>query len=229
MPVTRVGTERRSLRLRSLQTQDHPHEFRQASRLHLLHNSRAMGFHRPDAHAQLVRGDFIELSDHKAFEDFLLARRQRFHPFGDLAADFRCRRRNMTPDRRVNRIDQDLVVKGLFNEIRGALFDGLNGHLNVAVTGDENDRQRVVHRFQALLQFQAVEPRHANVADDHAGRGRGQGLEEFRAGPMRTHHESGLREENGQPFANAVVVVNQVNYNRIICRHRRPRQMRVPG
>ena len=60
-------------------------------------------------------------------------------------------------------VEQFLVTKRLLDEINGAFLHSLDGHRHVAVTRDEDDRERVATLDQFLLEFESTESGHADV------------------------------------------------------------------
>ena len=66
-------------------------------------------------------------------------------------------------------VEQVVAGEGLFQEVIGAGAHRLHGQGHVAVTGDQQHRQLRVLLMQLLEQLQAVDARHADIADHHPG------------------------------------------------------------
>src|SRR5260370_41216751 len=75
--------------------------------------------------------------------------------------------------------DQMIVLDRPFEEIDSALFHRLDGQRNIAVSGHDQDRERVAVRLQALQKFDAVDAGHANVGDDASKVDAGKGVEKM--------------------------------------------------
>ncbi len=69
-----------------------------------------------------------------------------------------------------NAVEQAFGGERLFDEVIGTLAQRLHGHGHVAMAGDHDHRQLRVQRDQPLQQAEAVQVRHAHVADQHAGK-----------------------------------------------------------
>ncbi|MNV35434.1 hypothetical protein D3C71_1268820 [compost metagenome] len=66
-------------------------------------------------------------------------------------------------------VHQALRGERLFHEVVGAFLHRADGHGDVAVPGDQHHRQAAVALLESCQQFQAIDARQANVADDDAG------------------------------------------------------------
>jgi hypothetical protein len=68
----------------------------------------------------------------------------------------------------VDLFEQDLAVEGLGQVAEDATRGGIDGIRNIAVRGEQDDRQGRPRAADFLEQREAVLPRQANVADHHA-------------------------------------------------------------
>ncbi len=65
--------------------------------------------------------------------------------------------RSLIPgDPLLDRIQQILIVKGLRQKLERACFDRSHRHRNVAVTGDENNRNLNIRLGKLLLQIESA-------------------------------------------------------------------------
>ena len=110
-------------------------------------------------------------------------------------------------------VEQALVPERFFQEVEGAVLHGLHRQLDVAVAGDEHDRQAAAARDQGLLQLQPAHARHAHVEQQAAGLvERGQAvLEVIRRRGVRLHGPAHGFEQEHQRAAERGVVVDQVD------------------
>jgi hypothetical protein len=60
-------------------------------------------------------------------------------------------------------IDQRIVVVGLFDEIEGAVLQGLDRHRDVAVAGQKNHGQSTIQRAQPVEQLDAAHAGHSHI------------------------------------------------------------------
>ena len=65
----------------------------------------------------------------------------------------------------LNQRDELLFLERLLDEVHRPFFHRVNRHGNVAVTGDENDRQGRFALHQAALQLKPCHATHADVDD----------------------------------------------------------------
>ena len=76
-------------------------------------------------------------------------------------------------------IEEVLITEWLREELDGTALHRLHGHRDVAVRGDEDDRELPVRRGKLALKLKAASPRHSNV-EHQAGRAvRRLGLQEI--------------------------------------------------
>jgi len=65
-------------------------------------------------------------------------------------------------------VRQPLGGERLCDEVVDSILDRLHGHRNIAVAGDEDDRNIGILLLQALEELQPVDTRHADVGYDDA-------------------------------------------------------------
>ena len=94
--------------------------------------------------------------------------------------------------RRADARQQDLVVKGLFEEIRGADLHGLDRQRHVAVARNHDHRHADLEFLQPAQQLDAAHARHPHVGDDAAGTVFGQRLEKRRGRSVVLNVDLGL-------------------------------------
>ena len=69
-----------------------------------------------------------------------------------------------------NGLEEALVVDGLLKEVDGARLQGVDGHVDVAVAGNEDDRQVAAGFPQLELKLKAGHVRHADARRRQPGR-----------------------------------------------------------
>ena len=87
--------------------------------------------------------------------------------------------------RALHAIEQFLVAKRLLQEIEGAVLHGFDRHRDVAVAGDEDDRDRRAAQVQLVLHLEPAHARHAHVEHQAAGLRRVVARQEFLRGRAR--------------------------------------------
>ncbi len=111
--------------------------------------------------------------------------------------------------RAAHRVEQRLAGKGFFEEVVGAGAHRLHRELHVAMAGDQQHRQVGIAALQVGQQLQAVDARHADIADHHAvpvGRQTClEGARVLQAGNL----EPGEIERLAQRLAQVRIVVDQ--------------------
>src|SRR5687768_13341909 len=119
------------------------HEVDDRFRPHLAHDLTAVHLYGDHAQAELGGDLLVQPPGDYPPEDFALPLRERavarlrIGEPGRLAASL-----PIALDRGVHGIEQRLLVEGLGEELHGARLHGAHRHRNVAVPGDEDDRQR---------------------------------------------------------------------------------------
>ncbi len=88
-------------------------------------------------------------------------------------------------------VEQAFGGEGFLDEVVGALAQRLYRHGHVAVAGDHDHRQFRVQRDQAFQQAEAVQVRHAHVADQHAGKVAVDQAQRFARAGAGAHAETG--------------------------------------
>ena len=91
-------------------------------------------------------------------------------------------------ERRADRVEQILVAERLGQELDGAGLHRPHRHRDVAIAGDEDDRQLRLGLRQLALHVETAAPREAHVEHDAAGPVRPLALQEFlRRGDTARH------------------------------------------
>ena len=97
----------------------------------------------------------------------------------------------------------------LFQKILRSVAHRLHGRRDVAVTGQEDDRQRVRSPSERSLQVEPVHLRHLQVGDHAAGRVGVALREKFRAGRKRLHRKTARPQHSGSGGQIGGVVVHE--------------------
>src|SRR5262249_43452924 len=111
-----------------------------------------------------------------------------------------------------HRAQQNLVVVRLLDEVDRACFHRLHGKGNVAVAGDDNDRQIDFEMFKLAHEFEAIDLWHLDVGDDAASFNAGDGIDEYLAGGVGANGKMGGREQERHRFPRRVVIVYDMDY-----------------
>ncbi len=106
-------------------------------------------------------------------------------------------------------VQQAFGCEGLLDEIIGALTQRLHRHGHVAMAGDHDHRQFRVQRDQAFQQAEAVQVRHAHVADQHAGKVPVDQAQRFACTGAGAHAEPGQLQPLLHRFADCRFVVDE--------------------
>src|SRR5690606_5807325 len=146
---------------------DRLHELGQRAHPELAHDPRAVQLDSALAHAEVHCDDLVRLAADDAMHDLGLALRQRLDALADLPLLApRGAARLVLLERLVDAVDQLLIAERFLDEVGRASFHRGDGHRDVAVTGNEDQRCFGVRLEQALLQLEAAHAGHPDVADD---------------------------------------------------------------
>ena len=107
--------------------------------------------------------------------------------------------------------EQRLGAEGLFQEVVGALAHGADRQGDVAVGGEQNNRQVGIQRLQPFQQGQAVHAGHAHVADHHPGEIRGHRRQAVFGAGEQPHLMPRQLQPLAYRFADAGFVVDQID------------------
>src|ERR1700730_2617674 len=163
-----------------VQAVGHPGQIRQRSRLHLSHHLAAMDFYRDFADADLVgdllvetagcdQGHYLTLAGREGLE----ARPQPGESFFVLQPSAVAR------DAELDRIEQILIAEWLGQELDRSVLHRLDRHRDVAIAGDEDDRELDVRGGELSLKIKTASSGQPDI-EHQAGRpGRPAVLEEF--------------------------------------------------
>src|SRR5882672_5123931 len=147
----------------------HSHELGQRSRVHLPHDLATVNLHRHLAQAQFRCDLLVGSPDDNKRHDLPLALGKSSEAFAQLgkahrlAAPF-----PVTLDRRVNCIEQILIMKRLAEELDGARLHRPHAHRDVPVAGDENHGQRQALFRELLVKRQSAHPWQSYVEHETA-------------------------------------------------------------
>src|SRR5215471_8280035 len=146
------------------QSVDYPDQLGQRPCAHLFHYMCAVSLYGQFADAQLGGDLFVEQARENHAQNFLLPRTQRvkalakFCYFRALLASAA-----VAGDRSLNCVQQVLSTERLGQKLHRACLHGLYRHGNVAMAGDEDDRNGDVRFTQLALKIQSAEVRKPNV------------------------------------------------------------------
>src|SRR6266481_2353597 len=169
-PNLYAGLTARRLFRCEVQLVGHPGQLRQGSRLHLSHDLAAMHFYSDLADAD-VEGDLlVEAASHHQGHHLALpggksleARPQR----GDCL--FVLEPRAISREAQLDRVQQVLIAEGLGQELDRSSLYRLDGHRDVAVSGDEDDRNVNVCRQELSLKIKTTSTRQPDIEHKASG------------------------------------------------------------
>src|SRR6267143_508356 len=148
-----------------------PDQIGQRPGLHLLHHVPTLFLDGGFAGSQLPGDLLVEQTGDGGGHHVSLARSQQVIPatkLGELQPLRACHA--ITIDRVANGVEQVLLAKRLREKLDGAGLHGPDRHGNVAVSGEEDDRQRRVRVGKLLLQVEAAQSREADVEHEASWR-----------------------------------------------------------
>jgi hypothetical protein len=154
----------------ALELVGHSDEISERLRLHLTHDVTAMKFHGLFGHPQHAGYLFVQESEHDFRHHLAFSRRKGmvkgaqvrpFHPLRGHDA--------VSLDSLADCIEQILFAEGLGKKFDGPGLHCLNGHRNVAVARDKDDRYLDARLAQLSLQIKAAQSRQPHV-EHHARR-----------------------------------------------------------
>ena len=178
-----------------------------------------MSLHRRLAGAEL-RGDlFVEQTRHDQGHDLALARRQRLVPpsqLGQLRPLLSCRA--VTINRLLNGVEELLVTKRFREKLHGSSLHGLHRHGNVAMSGDEHDRDRRIRVGKLALKINAAQSGQPHVEDKAARYVGALGFEEFLRRLERLRSEAYRAEKPREGFTHRRIIVDDED-DRVIAAH----------
>src|SRR6202451_465802 len=123
-----------------------------------------MSLNRKFAHSLLIRDLLVEKTRNYQLQHFLLARRESI----DSRANSPYFRRTLPQltvagNRFLNGVQQILTANRLRQELIRTFFHGAHRHRDVAMTGNEDNRNLNIGRAQLELKIEAAQPRHPYV------------------------------------------------------------------
>ena len=142
----------------------HFHQVSNGTRLHLLHHVGPMNFDRFRAQSEAIGDRLVRLSFHHQVQHFALTRRQAGKERTQLrSVHIMATLHGVEGNRLMDSFEQVLVVERLLDKVERASLYRPHRHLNVAMAGDEDDRQMNPLCLQALLEIQAAHTWHAYI------------------------------------------------------------------
>src|SRR2546425_3982731 len=186
-----------------------PDQIGQRPGLHLLHHVPTLFLDGGFAGSQLPGDLLVEQTGDGGGHHVPLATGQRVIPATKLGELQPLRARHATAvDRVANGIEQVLLPKRLREKLDCTGLHGSNRHGNVAVPGEEDDRQRRVGVGKRLLQVEAAHSREADV-EQEASRSMPSGAaQEGRGAREDFHGQPPRREQSSEGIAKGPVIVN---------------------
>ena len=139
-------------------------QFRKRPGLHLPHQICAMHLHRKFGDADIVGNLFVQATRRDLSHDLTLAGAERFealpeHTQGPVALPT-C---TIASEAGLDGVEKFLITERLCEKLYGTALHRLHGHRNVAVRGDEDDRNLLVRSSKVALKLKTALPRHSNV------------------------------------------------------------------
>src|SRR2546425_1272829 len=186
-----------------------PDQIGQRPGLHLLHHVPTLFLDGGFAGSQLPGDLLVEQTGDGGGHHVPLARSQRVIPATKLGELQPLRARHaIARDRVANGIEQVLLPKRLREKLDCTGLHGSNRHGNVAVPGEEDDRQRRVGVGKRLLQVEAAQSREADV-EQEASRSMPSGAAQERLSAREDFHgQPHGREQSSEGIAKGPVIVD---------------------
>src|SRR5438270_6444183 len=134
------------------------------------HHVRAVDLDGPGADSEIVSDGLVWQPLRQTIENVAFAGCEGLKPyFGVLPAIAGYFLVLEPPKSLVQRGQQRRLLEWLFNEVHGASLHCPHGERYIAVAGHDDDRKRNAFVAQRLLNFEAVEARHADVQQNTSG------------------------------------------------------------
>src|SRR6266853_3360667 len=162
--LANVGSSRLRRCVRRAEPVGHPHKLGQRRRFHLPHDLPTVNLHRHLAEVELARDLLVRSPNDDERHDLALALGQRGVALLQLDGDPRPPAPvPVTLDRRVNRIEQVLLVERLGQELYRPGLHRPHAHRYIAVTADEDDRESDSRPRELILKRQTAHARQSHV------------------------------------------------------------------
>ena len=180
---------------------------------HLLHHVRTVRLDRALGGAEIGGNLLVELAGDDAGEDLALARRERLVAGAQRTQPFPGRPRlRIARERGPHRSEQRIAADRLREEVDRPGFHRAHAHRDVAVPGEEDDRQPHLQLRERLLQVEAARAGHPDVEHDATGSVPVPAAEqEFARGCVAAGLEAGRLQQAHDPGPHRVVVVDDVD------------------
>jgi hypothetical protein len=194
---------------RELQLVGHPRKIRQRLGLHLAHHLATVDPYGNLADADVAGNLLIHAALHDLTHYLAFARGQRLE-----ALSKRGQRRfflasgTVTCKTELDRIEQVLIAERLRQKLDRSSLHGLNRHGNVAVPGDEDNRQMNVRGRKLSLEIKPTSPGQSYV-EHEAGRSvRAPGLQKFRHRRQRFHLQTDRSQQAAKRLSDRRIVID---------------------
>src|SRR5262249_6161495 len=196
-------------RPRDAEPRSEMHQLGHGASLHLRHHVSALFFDGRFAGAELAGDLLVEQTGDDACQHIALSWGKRSVPAAKLRAVLAFYAdRPVALDTTSNGVEQLLLAEWVRQEFDRARFHGPDRHGNVAVAGDEDDRQLRVRLDELALQIEPAQPRQAHVEDEASRRIRTTCVQERPRAGKHLDLESDGRDEPPQRVAHRRIVVD---------------------
>src|SRR6516162_67102 len=194
---------------REVQFVGHPGQVRQRSRLHLSHDLAAMDFYGDLADADIEGDLLVETAGHHQGHDFALAGGERLKPRpqrGDCL--FVLQPCAIAREAQLDRVQQVLIAERLGQELDRSSLYRLDGHWDVAVSGDEDDRNLNVRCRELSLKIETASAGQPDIEHKAGGSFRAPFFDEFRHRSQRLYLQAHGTEQALERLTDPRVVID---------------------
>src|ERR1700722_3481952 len=182
-PTSRTGSGVLLLLGYQLELIRHPAERRQRTGLHLVHQTTAMHFHSRLGDADVAGNLLAEAAARDLNHDLAFPGAQRAKACLELGQCLLALpTRTIASEADLNGVEEVLIAKRLGQELDGAALHRLHRHRDIAVPGDEDNRELSVRRRQLALKIKTALVRQSDVEDQTGRASRRTGFEKLRDG-----------------------------------------------
>jgi hypothetical protein len=205
----------------------HPDEIGQRARPQLLHDTAAVDLDGLLHGAQVGRDLLVELARDHVLEHLALARGERVEPRAQFVQRLLLGAQGLVAlDRVAHRGNQHLRFDRFDEEIERALLHRAHALRHVAVSAQEQDRERAALAGQRALEVEPVQAGHVQVHDHAAVGARGAALEERLGRIECCDAQIGRAQHAADRFEHVGLVVDEVDSCGVPF-HSRPRELDV--
>jgi len=158
----------------------HSAELRKRTGLHLPHKMRAMYLHRRFADADIVGNLFVQATGRDLNHNLTFAGAERFETLPERTqGPITLALGTIASEARLDGIEEVLIAERFCQELYGAALHCLDGHRDVAMRCDEDDRHVPVRRREVALKLKAASSRHSNIEHQTGGAVRSVGIQKI--------------------------------------------------